>query len=193
LAYVQLQDSRKRQLVAEQQRLEAEQQEQEAKRVNDANQAAILRLMNELQTVAEGDLTQEATVTEDITGAIADSVNYTVEELAAAGGQRAEHGDPGGPDDGQVESTSTELLAASTEQLREIRETGQSVLDMAVESTRCRGRRKNRPWWRANRWWLRSLAWRPCRRHRRYELHPGPDPGNLQADQATGRIVPGDW
>jgi methyl-accepting chemotaxis sensory transducer len=37
--------------------------------------------MNELQSVAEGDLTQEATVTEDITGAIADSVNYTVEEL----------------------------------------------------------------------------------------------------------------
>jgi twitching motility protein PilJ len=37
--------------------------------------------MNELQTVAEGDLTQQATVTEDITGAIADSVNYTVEEL----------------------------------------------------------------------------------------------------------------
>ncbi|MCV4784983.1 chemotaxis protein, partial [Escherichia coli] len=61
--------------------LEAERQEQEAKRVNDATQAAILRLMNELQTVAEGDLTQQATVTEDITGAIADSVNYTVEEL----------------------------------------------------------------------------------------------------------------
>ena len=37
--------------------------------------------MNELQTVAEGDLTHQATVTEDITGAIADSVNYTVEEL----------------------------------------------------------------------------------------------------------------
>jgi len=34
-----------------------------------------------LQGVAEGDLTQQATVTEDITGAIADSVNYTVEEL----------------------------------------------------------------------------------------------------------------
>ena len=81
LAYVQLQDSRSRQERAESQRQEAERQEQEAKRVNDANQAAILRLMNELQSVAEGDLTQEATVTEDITGAIADSVNYTVEEL----------------------------------------------------------------------------------------------------------------
>jgi twitching motility protein PilJ len=66
---------------AEAQRAAAEREQLEAKRVNDANQAAILRLMNELQAVAEGDLTQQATVTEDITGAIADSVNYTVEEL----------------------------------------------------------------------------------------------------------------
>src|SRR5437868_8406129 len=79
-------DQAQRAALAEQQRLEAERQEQEAKRVNDANQAAILRLMNELQTVAEGDLTQQATVTEDITGAIADSVNYTVEELRQLAG-----------------------------------------------------------------------------------------------------------
>jgi twitching motility protein PilJ len=131
LAYVQLQDSRKRQTLAEQQRLEAEQQEQEAKRVNDANQAAILRLMNELQTVAEGDLTQEATVTEDITGAIADSVNYTVEELRQLVGNVQNTATRVAQTTAQVESTSTELLAASTEQLREIRETGQSVLDMA--------------------------------------------------------------
>ena len=131
LAYVQLQDSRKRQSVAEQQRLEAEHQEQEAKRVNDANQAAILRLMNELQTVAEGDLTQEATVTEDITGAIADSVNYTVEELRQLVGNVQNTATKVAETTAQVESTSTELLAASTEQLREIRETGQSVLDMA--------------------------------------------------------------
>ena len=132
LAYVQLQDSRKRQEVAEQQRQEAERQEQEAKRVNDANQAAILRLMNELQTVAEGDLTQEATVTEDITGAIADSVNYTVEELRQLVGNVQSTAAKVAATTAQVESTSTELLAASTEQLREIRETGQSVLDMAA-------------------------------------------------------------
>jgi len=131
LAYVQLQDSRKRQTLAEDQRLEAEGQEQEAKRVNDANQAAILRLMNELQTVAEGDLTQEATVTEDITGAIADSVNYTVEELRQLVGNVQNTATRVAQTTAQVESTSTELLAASTEQLREIRETGQSVLDMA--------------------------------------------------------------
>jgi twitching motility protein PilJ len=116
---------------AETQRLEAERQEREAKRVNDANQAAILRLMNELQTVAEGDLTQQATVTEDITGAIADSVNYTVEELRSLVEQVQTTVARVTDTTQQVEQTSTELLAASTEQLREIRETGESVLQMA--------------------------------------------------------------
>ena len=132
LARLQVQDSQQRQTVAETQRQEAKDQEQDAKRVNDANQAAILRLMNELQTVAEGDLTQEATVTEDITGAIADSVNYTVEELRQLVGHVQNTATRVAQTTAQVESTSTELLAASTEQLREIRETGQSVLDMAT-------------------------------------------------------------
>ena len=131
IARVQLLDSRRRQTVAEQQQQHAQQQEQEAQRVNDANQAAILRLMNELQTVAEGDLTQEATVTEDITGAIADSVNYTVEELRMLVGNVQNTATQVAQTTAQVDSTSTELLAVSTEQLREIRETGQSVLDMA--------------------------------------------------------------
>ncbi|MGS0759372.1 hypothetical protein ACVBEH_33970, partial [Roseateles sp. GG27B] len=54
-------DQAQRAQMAESQKREAELQEREAKRVNDANQAAILRLMNELQAVAEGDLTQQAT------------------------------------------------------------------------------------------------------------------------------------
>jgi twitching motility protein PilJ len=117
--------------LAEFQRTEAERQEREAKRVNDANQAAILRLMNELQSVAEGDLTQQATVTEDITGAIADSVNYTVEELRTLVEQVQSTVARVTTTTEQVEQTSTELLAASTEQLREIRDTGESVLQMA--------------------------------------------------------------
>ncbi|MBH2009826.1 MAG: type IV pili methyl-accepting chemotaxis transducer N-terminal domain-containing protein [Xanthomonadaceae bacterium] len=132
LARLQVKDSQQRQAVAEGQRQDAKSQEQDAKRVNDANQAAILRLMNELQTVAEGDLTQEATVTEDITGAIADSVNYTVEELRQLVGNVQSTATRVAQTTAQVENTSTELLAASTEQLREIRETGQSVVDMAV-------------------------------------------------------------
>ena len=124
-------DQTSRSRAADLQRQEAERQEQEAKRVNDANQAAILRLMNELQTVAEGDLTQQATVTEDITGAIADSVNYTVEELRSLVEQVQSTVGRVTDTTSQVEQTSTELLAASTEQLREIRDTGESVLRMA--------------------------------------------------------------
>ncbi|MBT0569870.1 type IV pili methyl-accepting chemotaxis transducer N-terminal domain-containing protein [Curvibacter sp. CHRR-16] len=131
LSYVQIQESRRRQILAEQQRLEAESQEQEAKRVNDANQAAILRLMNELQTVAEGDLTQEATVTEDITGAIADSVNYTVEELRLLVSNVQNTASRVARTTSEVDATSTELLAASNEQLHEIRATGNSVVEMA--------------------------------------------------------------
>ena len=131
IARVQLKDSQQRQNLAEKRQVEARSQEQDAKRINDANQAAILRLMNELQTVAEGDLTQEATVTEDITGAIADSVNYTVEELRQLVGNVQNTATRVAQTTAQVESTSTELLAVSTQQLREIRETGQSVLDMA--------------------------------------------------------------
>ena len=117
--------------VAQTRRVEAEGQEKEAKRVNDANQAAILRLMNELQGVAEGDLTQQATVTEDITGAIADSVNYTVEELRSLVAQVQGTASRVTSTTEQVEANSTELLATSSEQLREIRDTGESVLQMA--------------------------------------------------------------
>ena len=131
ISRVQLLDSRSRQQAAEAQHRDAQRQEHEAKRINDANQAAILRLMNELQSVAEGDLTQEATVTEDITGAIADSVNYTVEELRQIVGSVQNTATRVAQTTALVDNTSTELLAASTEQLREIRETGRSVLDMA--------------------------------------------------------------
>jgi twitching motility protein PilJ len=48
---------------------------------NRRNQEAILRLMDELGELAEGNLTINASVTENITGAIADSINFTVEEL----------------------------------------------------------------------------------------------------------------
>ncbi len=48
---------------------------------NQRNQQAILRLLDEMMTLADGDLSAHATVTEDITGAIADSVNYTIDAL----------------------------------------------------------------------------------------------------------------
>jgi len=132
LARLQVRDSQQRQAVAEEQQQDAKSQEQDTKRVNDANQVAILRLMNELQAVAEGDLTQEATVTEDITGAIADSVNYTVEELRQLVGNVQNTATRVALTTAKVENTSTELLHASTQQLHEIREAGQSVQNMAT-------------------------------------------------------------
>jgi twitching motility protein PilJ len=48
---------------------------------NERNQQAILRLLDELSSLADGNLTVQATVTEDITGAIADSINYAIDAL----------------------------------------------------------------------------------------------------------------
>ena len=53
----------------------------EEKNANERNQIAIERLLNEIGNLADGDLTAEATVSEDFTGAIADSINYTIEQL----------------------------------------------------------------------------------------------------------------
>ncbi|HOB61962.1 MAG TPA: methyl-accepting chemotaxis protein [Candidatus Competibacteraceae bacterium] len=74
LFYVQNRESR-------QQLIETEQRKQETDEQNRRNQDAILRLLDELGNLAEGDLTVQASVTEDITGAIADSVNYAIEAL----------------------------------------------------------------------------------------------------------------
>ena len=132
LSRIPLQEGRNRQSAVEAQMIDAERLQQDAKRVNDANQAAILRLMNELQTVAEGDLTQQATVTEDITGAIADSVNYTVEELRNLVASVQNTASRVAQTTSDVDVTSTELLAASNEQMNEIQAAGKSVLDMAT-------------------------------------------------------------
>ena len=48
---------------------------------NQKNQQAIMRLLDEMSSLADGDLTVQATVTDDMTGAIADSINFAVEQL----------------------------------------------------------------------------------------------------------------
>jgi twitching motility protein PilJ len=142
IALVLLQDSRNRTKEADQrrqeadeQRLQAMRQEDEAKRANDQNQAAILRLMNELQEVADGDLTVQATVSEDITGAIADSVNYTVEELRGLVGRVTKTAEQVTAASNTAQEISNGLMDASQKQSREIQETGQAVLEMAVQIT----------------------------------------------------------
>jgi twitching motility protein PilJ len=140
ISRVMLQDSRNRtrgadlrRQEAEAQRLLAQAKEEEAKAANDQAQAAILRLMNELQDVADGDLTVQATVSEDITGAIADSVNYTVEELRGLVVRVIDTAEKvTGASDG-AQQVSSDLLVAAGRQSHEIQEATATVLRMAGE------------------------------------------------------------
>jgi twitching motility protein PilJ len=118
---------------------EADEQRAQTERRNIANQDAILRLMNEMSVLAAGDLRARATVGEDITGAIADAVNFTVEELsklvshingassqlftAATAAQRS----------------AEQLLTAADYQSQEIRASSATVLGMAGAMTRISG------------------------------------------------------
>ncbi len=133
LVKILLADSRSRTLEAESRRNEAQKLEEAAKRANEQNQAAILRLMNELQEVADGNLTIEATVSEDITGAIADSVNYTVEELRGLVSRINDAAEQVASASAQAREITTTLLSASEQQSREIKDTGQKVLIMASQ------------------------------------------------------------
>jgi methyl-accepting chemotaxis protein len=90
---------------------------------NQRNQSAILKLLDEMENLADGDLKVQASVSEDITGAIADSVNYAVGELRnlVTGVQKAT---------GQVtqrareaQATSEQLLEAASLQAKHIEET----------------------------------------------------------------------
>ena len=110
---------------------EVERQRAEVERTNRTNQDAILRLMNEMGSLAEGDLTVKATVTEEITGAIADSVNFTIEELKNLVGRINHAAAQVSVATEAAQKTSTQLLAAAEKQSREIRETSASVLNMA--------------------------------------------------------------
>ncbi len=114
---------------------EAEESRQETERLNRTNQDAILRLMNELGDLADGDLTVTATVSEDITGAIADSINYTIEELRVLVGRINDAAGRVTSATEIAQQTSAELLAAAEKQSQEIQDAGQSALDMAKSMT----------------------------------------------------------
>ena len=94
---------------------------------NKQNQRAILRLMNELSDLADGDLTVRATVSEDITGAIADSVNYTAEELHKLVSRITEASGQMGAATKDAEQLSQHLLLATQKQVEEIRDAEMSV------------------------------------------------------------------
>ncbi|MCE5361948.1 methyl-accepting chemotaxis protein [Pseudomonas sp. GLN_6] len=99
---------------------------------NERNQAAILRLLDEIADLADGDLTVAATVTEDFTGAIADSINYSIDQLRdlvatinltavqVAGAAQ------------ETQATAMHLAEASEHQAQEIAGASAAINEMAV-------------------------------------------------------------
>jgi twitching motility protein PilJ len=98
---------------------------------NERNQQAILRLLDEMGSLADGDLTVEATVTEDITGTIADSFNFAIEELrklVATVNETALMVDTATK---QTENTAAHLAKAADNQAKEINAATESIVSMA--------------------------------------------------------------
>jgi twitching motility protein PilJ len=106
---------------------------------NERNQEAILRLLDELSSLADGDLTVQATVTEDITGAIADSINYAIEalrELVATINDSAIHLDGAAK---QTQSLAAHLAKASGAQSKQIVSATESTAAMAASTEEVSG------------------------------------------------------
>jgi twitching motility protein PilJ len=99
---------------------------------NERNQQAILRLLDELSSLADGDLTVQATVTEDITGAIADSINYAIEalrELVATINDSSILVDAASK---QTEGTARHLLRSAETQAKQAAAASESMARMAI-------------------------------------------------------------
>ncbi len=105
--------------------------DQESER-NRRNQDAILRLLDEMSSLADGDLTVQATVTDDITGAIADSINYAIEalrELVATINETAMQLDAAAR---QTQAAAGHLAKASVAQSRQVAAATDAVSAMAA-------------------------------------------------------------
>jgi twitching motility protein PilJ len=102
---------------------------------NKTNQEAILRLLDEIGNLADGDLTAKARVTEEITGAIADSINYTIDELRRLVSGITEAAQQVTSATAEAQTVSGQLLQAAQRQATEIQGTGQSVAQMAQSMT----------------------------------------------------------
>jgi twitching motility protein PilJ len=98
---------------------------------NRRNQEAILRLLDEMGKVADGDLTVQAKVTEDVTGAIADSINFTIEQVRGLVSGITRAADQVTHATGNAQKIANQLLTANQKQSAEIQATGQSVLLIA--------------------------------------------------------------
>lgn len=99
--------------------------------INQRNQEAILRLLDEMTALADGDLTAHTTVTEDITGAIADSVNFSIDALRSLVEAINNTVVRVSQSSEQTQSIANRLANASTQQAAEISNTTQAISVMA--------------------------------------------------------------
>lgn len=99
---------------------------------NERNQTAILRLLDEIGDLADGDLTAEATVTEDFTGAIADSINFTIDQLRDLVGTINATAVQVSAAAQETQSTAMHLAEASEHQAQEIAGASAAINEMAV-------------------------------------------------------------
>jgi twitching motility protein PilJ len=106
-------------------------QVQTASELNQRNQEAILRLLDEMGSLAEGDLTVKATVTEDITGAIADSVNFAVEALRSLVTTINETAVQVSAAAQETQATAMHLAEAAEHQAQQITSASAAINDMA--------------------------------------------------------------
>lgn len=104
----------------------------ETAEMNDRNQNAILRLLDELADLADGDLTTTATVTEDFTGAIADSINYTIDQLRVLVSRINETSERVALGSRETQQTALHLAEAAEHQAQEIAGASAAVNEMAV-------------------------------------------------------------
>lgn len=99
--------------------------------INQRNQEAILRLLDEMTALADGDLTAHTTVTEDITGAIADSVNFSIDALRSLVEAINNTVVQVSQSSEQTQAIANRLANASTQQASEISNTTQAISVMA--------------------------------------------------------------
>ena len=104
----------------------------ETQEQNEQNQNAILRLLDELADLADGDLTTEATVTEDFTGAIADSINYAIDQMRTLVQSIRDTAVNVASSAEQTQATAKQLAEASEHQAQEIAGASAAVNEMAV-------------------------------------------------------------
>ena len=98
---------------------------------NERNQEAILRLLNEIADLGEGDLTVQATVTEDFTGAIADSINYAIEQLRELVSRVASTAESVATSSNETRATSLRLSEASEHQAVQVADASNSINEIS--------------------------------------------------------------